>query len=388
MMWFWWISGVVVGGLWAWHVVEGGLGMRRVARIDRPEWDRAPVEPAPSVSLIVPALNEERTIEPALRSLMTIDYPNYKVIAVNDRSEDATGEIMERVAAESNGRMRVIQISELPARWLGKTHAMWRAAQESRAEWLLFTDADVVFRGDALRRAVAYAESERADHLVLFPTMEFKTFGEKMVLAFFSIMFAFGQKAWKVADPKTKDHVGMGAFNMVRRSVYEAIGTYERMRLAVIDDIKLGEVIKHSGYRQRVAMGYELLSIHWAPGAFGILHGLTKNLFAQLRFNMFFAVVASSAMLFVNLMPFVGVALAPGWAKAPFGLGLLVLLMIYASFRKTAPGIPWWMIVMHPVATVLMAYAVARSTFVTLKNGGITWRGTKYSLEELREGMR
>jgi len=346
------------------------------------------MEPAQSVSLIVPALNEERTIEAALRSLMTIDYPNYEVIAVNDRSEDATGEIMERVAAESNGRMRVIHISELPARWLGKTHAMWRAAQESRAEWLLFTDADVVFRPDALRRAVAYAKSERADHLVLFPTMEFKTFGEKMVLAFFSIMFAFGQKAWKVADPKTKDHVGMGAFNMVRRSVYEAIGTYERLRLAVIDDIKLGEVIKHSGYRQRVAMGYGLLSIHWAPGAFGILHGLTKNLFAQLRFNTFFAVVANSAMLFVNLMPFVGVALAPGWAKAPFGVALLVLLMIYASFRKTAPGIPWWMIVMHPVATVLMAYAVARSTFVTLKNGGITWRGTRYSLEELREGMR
>ena len=193
----------------------------------------------PRVSIIVPARNEEETIEQALNTLLALDYDNYEVIAVNDRSTDRTGEIMERDCGKSplsqkreNGApachsdLRVIHHSELPAGWLGKTHAMWTAANQATGDWLLFTDADVLFKPDSLRRALAYAESEPADHVVLFPRMIMKRPGEYMMIAFFQTMFMFGHRPWKVADPSTDDHMGVGAFNLVRRSVYDAVGTY------------------------------------------------------------------------------------------------------------------------------------------------------------------
>ena len=385
---FWWISGVLIALIWVWQVVEGGLGMRHLAKLTEPEWDIAASPDAPSVSLIVPALNEEATIEPALRSLLALEYPNYEVIVVDDRSTDSTGNILDSVAREQQGtaRLRALHITELPSGWLGKTHAMWRAARESRSEWLLFTDADCVFRPDTLRRAIAYAERERADHLVLFPTPILKSWDEKMVMAFFQIMFVFAHRPWKVADPSTKDHIGMGAFNMVRRSVYEKIGTYERMRLAVIDDIKLGEIIKNSGFAQRNAIGHGLVTLHWASGAFGILHNLTKNFFAQMRFSLLLAFLGAVFTLIVNWLPFVGTFLAHGWSRAPFIVALFAIMLMYVNLHSEG-YLRTYYFFLHPIAALLLVYAVLRSAFITLKNGGIEWRGTKYSLEELKKGM-
>ncbi len=120
-----------------------------------------------------------------------------------------------------------------------------------RGDWLLFTDADVLFKPDSLRRALAYAESVPADHVVLFPQMIMKRPGEYMMIAFFQTMFMFGHRPWKVADPSTDDHMGVGAFNLVRRRVYDAVGTYEALRMEVLDDMKLGKVVKKAGYAQR-----------------------------------------------------------------------------------------------------------------------------------------
>src|ERR1700756_4592735 len=178
--------------------------------------------------------------------------------------------------------LRVIHHTELPAGWLGKTHAMWTAANQASGNWLLFTDADVLFKPDALRRALVYAESEHADHVVLFPRMSMKRPGEKMMIAFFQTLFVFGHRPWKVAEPDTKDHMGVGAFNMIRRTVYEALGTYQALRFDVLDDMKLGKVVKNAGYAQRNVFGAELISLHWAQGAFGIVNNLTKNFFAVL----------------------------------------------------------------------------------------------------------
>ena len=114
-------------------------------------------------------------------------------------------------------------------------------ANQASGDWLLFTDADVLFRADALSRAIAYAEAESADHVVLFPRMIMHSPGERMMIAFFQTLFVFGHRPWKVADPKTKDHMGVGAFNLIRRRVYEAVGTYQALRFEVLDDMKLGK---------------------------------------------------------------------------------------------------------------------------------------------------
>jgi cellulose synthase/poly-beta-1,6-N-acetylglucosamine synthase-like glycosyltransferase len=172
MHYFHWIAGTILALAWFSRIVDAAIGMPRVANISRPEWDRNPVTTSgnPRVSIIVPARNEENDTEQSLTRLLQLDYDNYEVIAVNDRSTDRTGEIMETVAGGPHFSqktremghpvLRVIHHQDLPSGWLGKTHAMWTATNQATGDWLLFTDADVLFKPDSVRRALAYAEAE------------------------------------------------------------------------------------------------------------------------------------------------------------------------------------------------------------------------------------
>ena len=390
MTYFYWIAGSLLALAWFSRVVGAALGMPKVTDIALAEWDRNPVTPQgnPRVSIVVPACNEEETIEQGLTQLLALDYNNYEIVAVDDRSTDRTGEIMDRVAASpaAQGRLRVIHVDSLPSGWLGKTHAMWTAAKEAAGDWVLFTDADVLFKPDALRRALAYAESEHADHVVLFPRMIMKRPGERMMIAFFQTLFVFGHRPWKVAEPDTKDHMGVGAFNMIRRPVYEAIGTYQALRFEVLDDMKLGKVVKTAGYAQRNVFGEDLISIRWAKGALGVVRNLTKNFFAVMSFQWPRALISCLALAFLNLMPFVGVWLAHGWAKVPYAVALLSMYLIYFGMSGMS-SVPSYYFFLHPVSTLLFVYTMLRSMMVTLWHGGVTWRGTKYPLEELKRGL-
>src|SRR3984957_10074710 len=390
MNYFYWIAGTILALAWFSRIVDAALGMPSVADVSLPEWDRKLVGIAgnPRVSVIVPARNEEEAIEQSLNTLLALDYDNYEVIAVNDRSTDRTGEIIEKVAASPGalGRLRVIHHGALPAGWLGKTHAMWTAVSEPSGTWLLFTDADVLFKPDSLRRALVYAEAERADHVVLFPRMIMKGSGERMMIAFFQTLFVFGHRPWKVADPKARDHMGVGAFNLVRRSVYDAVGAYLALRMEVVDDMKLGKVIKNAGFAQRNVFGEDLISLHWAKGAFGIVNNLTKNFFAVLSFQSTRTVASIIGLGFLNLGPFLGVGLAHGWARVPYAIALVSLLLIYCGISACS-AVPAYYFFLHPVSTSLFMYTLLRSMVETLSNNGIVWRGTKYPLEELRKGM-
>jgi len=395
MHYFHWITGTILALAWFSRIVEAAIGMPSVADISTVEWDRNPVAASanlassnPLVSIIVPARNEERDIEQSLTRLLELDYDNYEVIAVNDRSTDHTGEIMESVASRpaARGRLRVIHHGELPAGWLGKTHAMWTATNQAKGEWLLFTDADVQFKPDSVRRAVAYGEAEKADHVVVFPLMIMKRPGEFMMIAFFQTMFVFGHRPWKVADPKSKDHMGVGAFNMIRRSTYEAVGTYEALRMEVLDDMKLGKVVKNAGFAQRNVFGEDLISIRWARGARGVVENLTKNFFAVLSFQWWRTLISAFGLAFLNLMPFLGVWLAHGWERLPYGIALGSMFLIYLgmSWRSKVPA---YYFLLHPVSTALFVYTLLLSMCHALWNDGIIWRGTRYPLEELRKGM-
>jgi glycosyltransferase involved in cell wall biosynthesis len=383
---FHWIAGVSLALIWLSRVIDAGLGARTLSDISQPEWDRVPDPISNSVAIIVPARNEEASVEQALQRLVSVDYENYQIIAVDDRSTDRTGEIMDTSASTSQGKVDVVHIRELPPGWLGKTHAMWTAARQTNSDWLLFTDADVMFRKDALRRAIAYAEAEHADHVVLFPRIIMKRASERMMIAFFQLLFVFGHRPWKVADPKAKDHMGVGAFNLVRRSAYEAVGTYERLRMEVVDDMKLGKVIKNAGFRQRVVFGNDLIEIRWARGARGVVNNLTKNFFAVMSFQTWRALLSCVGMAFLNLMPFIGVLIAPGWSRIPYGMALASMFFLYAGVWRHVEIHPWYFL-LHPVSTTLFIYTMLRSTFVTLWHGGVEWRGTMYPLDELRKGL-
>lgn len=387
MIYFHWMVGGLLGLAWFSRLLAAAFGMRHIADISQSQWDLRPAG-SPFLSVIVPACNEEDHIQATLERLLRLDYENYEVIAVNDRSTDRTGEVMDRVASSSDPKriLKIIHVEKLPPGWLGKAHAMWSAAEQAKGDWLLFTDADVLFKPEAARRTIAYAQAEHADHVVLFPRMIMKHPGERMMIAFFQTLFVFGHRPWKVADPKAKDHMGVGAFNMIRRQVYEKLGTYKTLRLEVVDDMKLGKIVKDAGYAQRNVFGEDLISIRWAQGAMGVVNNLTKNSFAIMSYQWWRALASAFALAFLNLGPFLGIWFAHGWARAGYGLALFSMFSIYLGMSWKSDVPPYYFL-LHPVSTMLFVYTMLRSMFLTLSKGGVTWRGTFYPLDELRKGM-
>ena len=310
----WWLAGIFLAVLWTSRLVAAAFGMRQLADLTRPGWQQAPAN-GPGVSVIVPARNEQDGIEAGLRSLLALDYENYEVIAVNDRSTDSTGEIIDRLAAEAPQKLKSIHIENLPSGWLGKPHAMWRAAQRAAGDWLLFTDADVVFHPASVARAIQYAQQSRCDHLVLFPTMVMRGLWERTIIGFFQCFFLFGYRPWKAPDPRARDFLGVGAFNLIRRTTYEQLGTFAALRMEVIEDMKLGKLVKQHGFAQRAALGRDLVRIRWAQGGLGVIRNLTKNFFAFMHFQWWRALGACLGVGFLALGPYLGLALAPGAAK-------------------------------------------------------------------------
>src|SRR5947207_13992780 len=211
---------------------------------------------------------------------------------------------------------------------------MWSASQQATGDWLLFTDADVQFKPDSVRRAIAYAEPGPADQVVLFPRMIMKQPGEKMMTAFFQTLFVFGHRPWKVADPRTRDHMGVGAFNLIRRRVYESIGTYQALRMEILDDMKLGKVVKNAGYAQRNVFGADLISIRWAKSAMGMVNNLTKNFYAVMSFQWPRALASCVGLAFLNLLPFFGALLAHGSARLPYAIALASMFSISAGIAS------------------------------------------------------
>jgi glycosyltransferase involved in cell wall biosynthesis len=344
----------------------------------------------PRLSVIVPAKNEAAAIDATLRSLLAVDGVTVEIIAVDDRSTDQTGAIMDGVAEEVSTQqsvpgktLQVLHVAELPPGWLGKTHAMALGARHATGEWLLFTDGDVLFRRDALRRALEFASQSGADHMVLLPTVLLQSFGERMMVAFLQVLSIWPLRLWRVPDPRARrDSIGVGAFNMIRREVYDLIGGWEALRMEILEDLALGHRVKESGFAQRAALGLDLVVVRWAQGAFGVVENLTKNLFALFRFRPELLLGFVCGLVLFTLFPlaacFAGQAM--WW---PAGILLLALFLAYQQAGRYHHFSAAQM-VMFPIASVLLVYALLRSMGVALWRGGIFWRGTFYSLRELR----
>jgi glycosyltransferase involved in cell wall biosynthesis len=377
---------LILGTDWLRRSLDAVRGMPKLADLTRPEWDRVPVVTGeqPRVSVVVPARNEAVKIEECLRSLLAQDYPELEICAVDDRSTDTTGSIMERLQREFPGKLDVIHINELPSGWLGKTHAMWRGAAATQSDWILFTDGDIIFRPDALRRTIAYAELTRCDHLVIFPTVVMHTKGEKMMLGFFGLASSLLLRSWKVHDPRAKDYIGAGAFNLIRRIRYEDLGTYQALRMEVIDDLKLGQAVKEHGFTQDCVRGPGLIELRWAEGAFGVVRNLQKNMFSLLGFSWPLAVLACIGALMYHISPWVGIFLAPGISKLGFGVALFSIVLLYARVSRRFHVSPWYVFT-HPIAAVMFVYTLLNSAVSSVMHGGVVWRGTTYSLNEIQE---
>jgi glycosyltransferase involved in cell wall biosynthesis len=383
MHWFWISFFGVIAFFWVFHGLRVAWGLVRLPWLK----DFAPLADVecPRISLLFAARDEEEKLPGALATLATLDYPNLEIIAVDDRSKDATRRILDEFAV-SQERFRVVHLTALPPGWLGKPHALQKAYEASAGEWLLFTDADVRFAPDALRRAAAVVKQNNLDHFTLFGDVEMVGFWETVVITFFGLAFHMVHDPYQVSNPHSRAYVGVGAFQLMKRSAYEACGTHRRLAMEVVDDVKLGKLVKQVGLRSGVGVAQDAVVIRWHAGVGNLIRGVTKNFFAALGYNLPLVVVAISGMWMMNVAPFVGVIWGHGWVRALSGIAVVIALAFHVGVDIAMHVSPFYAFT-HPLGAVLFSYMLLRSTVVTLRDGGVTWRGTFYPLEELRRGV-
>jgi glycosyltransferase involved in cell wall biosynthesis len=367
---------------WLWKVIAGARGLPRIPNLLLPQYDIAPAG-SPSITVIVPARNEAADISATLHSLLAQDYPNLQIIAIDDRGTDQTGAIIDSIAAQHPERLRALHVTELPSGWLGKTHAMALAARQAPTDYLLFTDADVLFRSDAVRRSLAYAVAASADHLVTVPTTLIHRWDEAAILSFFQIFSLWAARPWRISNLKAKhDAIGIGAFNLIRREAYQQVGGFESLRMEIIEDVGLGRRIKRAGLAQRICFGRGLVSLHWASGVNGLIEVMTKNLWAAFRFHISLALLGCLWLLVFCVAPAVALFFSP--TRIPAVLMLGAVGYAYSMLGRHS-GISTWNVLLFPFSALISVFTLLRSMLLTLKQGGIIWRSTFYSLAELRK---
>jgi glycosyltransferase involved in cell wall biosynthesis len=342
-------------------------------------------EDCPAISVIFAARDEQTKLSAALATLVAIDYPNLEIIAVDDRSSDATPKILDDFSAQ-HPRLKVVHIRELPPGWLGKPHALQEGYQASTGELVLFTDADVKFKRDSLRRVVTLLRERRLDHLSLLGDVERTGFWDTVFLSFFGMGMQLATDPSKLSNPNSRSYAGVGAFQILGRRAYELCGTHRRLAMEVIDDMKLGKLVKMAKLRSGLAIAQDYVSVEWHAGLHNLIRGVEKNFFAGAQFRISIVAVQVLLLLGMNVLPFLGLFFGHGWTRALAAVSVLIGLCFHAGV-DVVMRVPVLYCFTLPLGATVMAYMILRSAVVTLHQGGIVWRDTFYPLEELRRGL-
>lgn len=339
----------------------------------------------PRLSVLVPACNEEDTIERALEGLRAQRYPNLEIIVVNDRSTDRTGEIVDRIAALDE-RVQAIHVDHLPDGWLGKVHALHIASQQATGEWMLFTDADIHFSGTCLEDAVQYCVKENLDHLSLLPKMSSRSLVARfgIVSALRAILVAV--QPWHVNDPTRSEGVGVGAFNLVNTQAFQDSPGLEWFKMDVADDLALGQMMKNVRGRSQVMIGSKDVFVEWYPTVEAVFYGLEKNAYAQIaRCDYRQGMLVAGLAAWISLSPWMLLLIGENfWGVAPWMGAIATAIILSPIMAVSILDI----LGSYLIGDLLMAAVIARATKLGDERGGVIWRGTVYTSEELRRNMK
>jgi len=337
----------------------------------------------PLVSIIVPACNEEDNIEQGLLSLLSQRYENFEIIVVDDRSTDSTADILVRLH-QSHPQLVVETVTDLPNGWMGKSHALKVGASRASGEYILFTDADCLLEETTISRTIHFMQKNPADHLTLL----FQNCCHNWLLdcliadtgAGLLLMF----KPWKVGKRGNRFFIGVGAFNLVKSSVYKAVGGHEDIRMHPIDDMMLGKSIKKHGFHQECLLGGDYVRVPWYDSVTAMVNGLMKNMFAVVHYRLPAIPFLLAGVMVVSVFPPWGVIFASGYIRMACLVAFSVrTLLVWGSMSYQR--LPAWYMVGSLFTPYITMYIIVRSAVTTLIRGGIEWRGTFYSLDELRK---
>jgi len=347
------------------------------------------LDPLPTVSMLVAARNESGNVERCLTSLLDQNYEHLDLIAIDDRSEDDTGRIMARLAGDSDGRLRVLAVSDLPAGWLGKQNAMHLGVEQATGEYLCFTDADCHFIcPDMVRIAVQFARDHSVDLLSILPVLEASTFWERVLQPVCSVvMMAWFRPEW-INSPGHPRAYANGAFMLFRRSCYEAIGGHGSAKAKINEDMELARRTKAEGYRLHVIQNGDLYRTRMYDSLSGTFRGWSRIFYGC--FARLYLVIAAAAMLMLmSVLPYIVFAGALGWiiagtpsasaawwyVLAASTAAIAAQLALIVRFYQIL-GLKWYRAVSYPLGALIVLFMLF-SAMGKFLGGKIVWRGRR-----------
>lgn len=352
----------------------------------------------PLISVCVPARNEERNIERCVQALLAQSYPNFEIIVLDDRSTDATPEILKKLTKDSIYRkalLKVLNGSDLPPGWAGKPHALNQAVTAARGEWLCFVDADTFVTPGALSDVYAKTMETGADLLTIMTRQIMLTFWERTVLPLVMLALSVGFSPRKVNDPERKDAIANGQFILIKREVYEAVGGHAAIKNSIVEDKDLALLVKGGGYRLIVADGRKVASTRMYTSLPEMWEGWTKNIYLGLKddrglllLGVFGAFLAFTAALLLPLWIVGGVVLLAAGSAREGSVVLFEVLALWGYLlywrvqASRGMDIPAWFALTTPIGAGVFAAMMLTSAWKVISGVGVTWKGRTYSPEK------
>jgi glycosyltransferase involved in cell wall biosynthesis len=337
------------------------------------------MNPNECVSAIVPARNEERTIERVVKSLAK-QFEINEIIVTNDQSTDRTGDVLHHLAAEV-GKLRAFEAPPLPSGWVGKNHAAWLGAEKARCDWLLFTDADAVHLPGSAARALAQAKSSGADLVSYSPAQEMHTWWERAaipcIFSRLSQLYSYGV----VNDPASPAAAANGQYLLIRRTVYEQVGGHAAVKDEVLEDVALARLVKSAGYGLHFGSGDQICRVRMYSNFKDMWEGWSKNLLPLIAWSgqrvtrELLSVMPWFPLLCLGVVPF----LRAPWDAAFVALGLALLAGRHAGYagllRKNR--FPLSCVLYYLPGVSLYCAALLASDWGYAR-GKIAWKGREY----------
>lgn len=342
-------------------------------------------ENEPSVSILLPVRNEEkRILAENLRSLLAQKYQNFEIIAINDRSTDRTGEILHEIAAK-NSKLKIVAGAELHADWLGKPFALSQGLEKACGEWILTTDADIIFAPETIQTAIAHAVKNDFEVLCLLPFDICISFWEKTFMPTFSWFRMLAMPPSKVNNPKKAETMGVGNFFLVRRDSLERIGDFAAVRFDVAEDLRLAEILKKNGAHFRLEYAPDLLETRMYSSFAEIWSGFTKNFFSVSSFSVFRTIANTILILLFGVLPIFAALFCLAfwlatnesswfWLFVPFAFVYSLQIALF-SILNGKLGKPFAFAFFAPLGMALFAAILANSAIKISSGRGVVWKG-------------
>ena len=339
-----------------------------------------------SITVCIPARNEQENIESCIRTVLASDHPSLAVLAYDDQSTDDTRSILSRLHSE-DPRVAMCATRPLPTGWVGKQHACDQLGRAATTDWLLFIDADVRLAPDCIRRALNSAAKLNATMLSTFPRQFTGSIGESLLVPmihFVLLSYLPFVRMRGTNDPAAS--AACGQFILIRRRAYLAAGGHASVRDSMHDGVKLPRVVRRAGFHTDLFDGTDVASCRMYNGLGNTWRGFAKNAFEGLG-SPILLVLLTALHLLGHVLPWavlVGIAAAamlnsgsiepfrpmhPVIAAVCVAINLLQRALIARRFGQGVMSAA-----LHPIGIAMMTL-VQWHSYILHVSGRRSWRG-------------